>query len=73
MDFSSSSNTIFAGNGRFFDTKNNRDSTFSSLALITNFPIGESATTVCMRIKNILKNLDECLFDCLKYNFFEQE
>ena len=26
-----------------------------------------------MRIKNILINLDECLLDCLKYNFFEQE
>ncbi len=26
-----------------------------------------------MCIKNISKNLDECLLDCVKYNFFEAE
>src|SRR5688500_5171217 len=72
-DFSSFSNTISVGNGRFFDSKNNRDCTCCSLDLINNLPMGESGAAVCMSIKNILKNLDECLFDCLKYNFFEQE
>ena len=35
--------------------------------------MGELKIACCICIKNILINLDECLLDWLKYNFFELE
>jgi ArsR family transcriptional regulator, arsenate/arsenite/antimonite-responsive transcriptional repressor len=35
-------------------------------------PMGDWKNECCIAIKNILKNLDECLLNWLKYNFFDQ-
>jgi len=45
----------------------------SLLAFISRMPIGELKNEIWMGIKNILKNLDECLLIWLKCNSFEEE